>query len=130
MKDAREINLDKAVGVRVQSLREKNNDSREEMAEFLDCSKESVCKYERGVQAVKNWRLLILAERYHVSLDYLISGLDPEDLTTVPSYVVRLFQDADPEELEILNIHMRAASDLIELKRRVMTPKSSDLQKH
>lgn len=66
---------------------------------------------------MKYWRLVRVCELFHVSLDYLLRDYDSSDLGKVPSYVVKLFQDADETEFEILSCHILTARQMIDLIR-------------
>ena len=104
-------------GRKLRLLREQYDCSQEQLAEYLGCSQETIQKMERGVQSVKYWRLILICDRFNVSLDYLLRDFDASDLQTVPSYVVKLFQDADETEFEVLSRHMLNASQTIRLIR-------------
>lgn len=104
-------------GRKLRQLREQYDCSQEQLAEYLGCSEETIQKMERGVQSVKYWRLILICDRFNVSLDYLLRDFDASDLQTVLSYVVKLFQDADETEFEVLSRHMLNASQTIRLIR-------------
>ncbi len=110
LKDKEERVIAHNSGRKIKFLREQAKMSQEELAEALDYSAVSIGKVERGVQTMKYWRLIRLCEFFHVSLDYVVRDFDPSSLTSVPSYVVKLFEDADVMELEILSDHMKMAS--------------------
>ena len=117
LKDKRERNITTAFGKKLRQLREQYDWSQAQLAEYLGCSEETIQKMERGVQSVKYWRLIRICDLFDVSLDYLLRDFDSSDLQTVPSYVVKLFQDADETEFEILSRHMINASQTIRLIR-------------
>ena len=117
LKDKRERNITTVFGKKLRQLRERYDYSQEQLAEYLGCSEETIQKMERGVQSVKYWRLIRICDLFNVSLDYLLRDFDSSDLQTVPSYVVKLFQDADETEFEILSRHMINASQTIHLIR-------------
>ena len=117
LKDKRERNITTVFGKKLRQLRERYDCSQEQLAEYLGCSEETIQKMERGVQSVKYWRLIRICDLFNVSLDYLLRDFDSSDLQTVPSYVVKLFQDADETEFEVLSRHMLNASQTIRLIR-------------
>ena len=117
LKDEKERKVTAVCGKNIKQLRELNDYSQEKLAEYLGCSEETIQKIERGVQSVKYWRLILICDLFNVSLDYLLRDFDASDLQTVPSYVVKLFQEADETEFEILSRHMFNASQTIKLIR-------------
>ncbi len=116
IKDKKEREIAIACGKKIKYLREKENISQEKLAEILECSSATIGKIERGVTKIKSWRLIRFCEVFHVSMDYIMRDYDPSSLTPVPSYVIKLFEDADMIELEILSDHMKMASREIERK--------------
>jgi len=117
LRDENEIEVARICGKNIKKLRERDHYSQEKLAEYLDCSTESIGKVERGLQMMKIWRLIRLCELFHVSLDYLLRNYDPANLTGVPSYFVKLFHDADDVEFEILSDHMMSAGREIDRKK-------------
>lgn len=115
--DEKERKVTAVCGKHIRQLRELYDYSQEQLAEYLCCSEETIQKIERGVQSVKYWRLIRICDLFNVSLDYLLRDFDSSDLQTVPSYVVKLFQEADETEFEILSRHMINASQTINLIR-------------
>ena len=117
LKDKKERKIAVVCGKKIRQLRERNGYSQEQLAEYLGCSEITIGRVERGVQTMKYWRLIRICDLFHVSLDYLLRDFDSSDLQTVPSYVVKLFQDADETEFEVLSSHMITASQTINLIR-------------
>ena len=103
LKDENERTFARICGRNIRRLRESANYTQEELAGYLGCSVVSIGRVERGVQTIKTWRLIRLCDLFHVSLDYLVRGFDSSDLSPVPSYVVKLYKDADETELEMLS---------------------------
>ncbi len=116
LKDKNESTIASISGKKIKQLREQARLSQGELAEILECSEESIGKVERGIQTMKYWRLIRLCDLFHVSLDFLLRDFDPSSMTSVPTYVVKLFHDADVMELEILADHLKLASREIERK--------------
>lgn len=114
MKDKNENVYTRICGQNIRRLRKQEKYSLEKLAELLDCSDVTLGRAERGVQNMKIWRLVRFCDLFHVSLDDLYRGEGGTDSSTVPSYVVDLFQGADAVELEILSDHIISASREIE----------------
>lgn len=115
LKDKNERIIAGVCGQNIKKLRENANYSQEKLAQLLECSEETIGKVERGIQMMKFWRLIRLCEMFHVSLDYIVRDYDPTNLEKIPSYVVKLYQDADESDLEVLNRHVDLASDMLDL---------------
>ncbi len=115
LKDKNENKIAKVSGRKIKQLREKHHLSQAQLAEILECSVQSLGKVERGLQTMKYWRMVRLCEVFHVSLDYIVRDFDPSDVSSVPSYLVKLYNDADMMELEILSDHVQLAGKLIDL---------------
>lgn len=65
-------------GERLYELRNRKNISQEELAEILDVSRQSISKWENDKAYPEMTRLLFMSDYFHVSLDYLIRGLETE----------------------------------------------------
>ncbi len=126
IKDKNEREIAGISGKKIKYLREREKLSQHDLAEILECSEESIGKVERGIQTMKYWRLIRLCDKFHVSLDYILRDYDPSSVTPVPSYVIKLFKDADLMEMEILSDHMKMASKEINrlhsVEKRFNTP--------
>lgn len=119
IKDVQERNIARICGKNIKYLRERAKYSQDELALLLNCSEETIGKVERGLQTMRLWRLIRLSDMFHVSLDYLLRGKDYTDLNRVPSYLIKLFNDADMTELEILSDHMELADREIRRKHEL-----------
>lgn len=64
----------KEIGKRVKELRQKKDESQEDLANAINLSQNSISKMERGEVALTLENQLNIAEHYNVSLDYLIKG--------------------------------------------------------
>ncbi len=58
--------------LRIRDLREDNDLTQQQVAEMLMCDQSLYSKYERGEREIPLRLLIILAEYYGVSLDYLV----------------------------------------------------------
>ena len=58
--------------LRIRDLREDNDLTQHQVAEMLMCDQSLYSKYERGEREIPLRLLIILAEYYGVSLDYLV----------------------------------------------------------
>lgn len=66
------------IGERLIELRNKNNMTQEEFAEYMIVTRQSVSKWENGKAYPDVEKMIKIAELYNVSLDYLIRGEEAE----------------------------------------------------
>lgn len=64
----------KAVGMRIQELRKKNNETQKHLADIIHSTPNSISKLENGDMGLTFDNMLIIAEHYKVSLDFLCKG--------------------------------------------------------
>ena len=129
MKDLNEKAVAAAFGKRVKMLRLMTGISREKLVEELECSLRTLEKVEHGDRMMKTWRQIRFCRICNVSMDYLLRGIDGSDLEDVPVRVVEMYKEADSEELDILQKHMRSAEDEISRKRRIIEKYASLAEK-
>ena len=67
---------DKLIGQRIKRLREKAEMSQLELAVILGVSREKISKIESGAREAKAQDLLLIAEQFNVTTDYLLRGVD------------------------------------------------------
>lgn len=109
MKDRNEQILRLQLGERLKLLREQLGMTQAQLAEFLECTEETVSKAERGVCMMKYWRMIRLCRACNVTMDFLLCGIDHTDTDDVPIRVIEMYRHADPLEFRILQEHMQHA---------------------
>lgn len=62
---------------RIRELRLQHHETQREVAALLQTSQQAYMKYEKGINEMPIWRLVILCRHYGVSADYLL-GLEEE----------------------------------------------------
>lgn len=62
--------------VRIRNLREDNDKTQKEVAEYLFCDQSLYSKYERGQRDVPVGIIIKLAKLYHTSTDYILGLTD------------------------------------------------------
>ncbi len=65
---------------RVKELRRKRGMTQAALAEIIDVRQDSICIYEKGKNYPEVRRLLILADYFGVSLDYLMGRTDDPEV--------------------------------------------------
>lgn len=68
-------------GERLYELRKQAGLSQEELAEMLDVSRQSVSKWESDKGYLEMTRLIFLSDYFDISLDYLVRGVEKEDVS-------------------------------------------------
>lgn len=61
---------------RIKDLREDNDKTQKEVAEYLNMHRSVYCRYESGEREIPTWAVLKLAELYHTSTDYILGRTD------------------------------------------------------
>ena len=62
--------------LRLKDMREDNDLTQAQVAKILMCDQSLYSKYERGEREIPLRLLIVLAEYYNVSLDYLVGRTD------------------------------------------------------
>ncbi|MBQ9993578.1 MAG: helix-turn-helix transcriptional regulator [Clostridia bacterium] len=62
--------------LRIKDLREDNDLTQKQIADYLMCDQSLYSKYERGTREIPLRLLVLLADYYHTSLDYLVGRVD------------------------------------------------------
>ncbi len=64
----------KSVGLRIQELRKKNNETQKDLAGIINSTPNSISKLENGEMGLTFDNMILISEHYNVSLDYLCKG--------------------------------------------------------
>lgn len=64
------------LGKRIQELRQEKNMSQKELAEKINVSDVAVSRWERGTRIPSAESLLLLANFFNISADYLLGRID------------------------------------------------------
>ena len=67
---------DYTMQLRIKDLREDNDLTQKQIADYLMCDQSLYSKYERGTREIPLRLLILLADYYHTSLDYLVGRVD------------------------------------------------------
>jgi len=65
---------------RIKDLREDNDKTQKEIAEFLGMKQPQYCRYENGLRDIPSDVLIKLADFYGVSTDYILGRTDNQKL--------------------------------------------------
>ena len=64
---------------RLEFLREDNDLTQQQVADILHCQREVYRRYEKGTRELPLSYAIILAQRYKVSIDYIVGLTDNKD---------------------------------------------------
>lgn len=88
---------------RLRELRLEKGESQEEVAKLLSLSRTSYCKYEIGTYEPAIESLLILANHYRVTVDYLVGRTDTpfgsEDYSTDEIELIAEYRKSDKQDM-------------------------------
>ena len=68
-------------------LREENNMTQQQLADFLNLERSSIAKYEKGKSTPNPETLLAISKIFNTTVDYLIKGTQTEVANTVHSQI-------------------------------------------
>lgn len=103
--------LNKAIGRRVRDLREYNNFTRENLAEYADISVQFLADIEAGRKSMTTTVLYKMARSLHVSTDYLVYGNVSGDRTDSIQIMLETLSSPEREMAErILQYYIRGLS--------------------
>lgn len=57
---------------RLENLRTDSDKTQQEIATILNCQREVYRRYEKGIHEIPVWAVIILADYYNVSVDYIL----------------------------------------------------------
>ncbi|MDR2419571.1 MAG: helix-turn-helix domain-containing protein [Treponema sp.] len=126
----RGFHLDEELANRFRSIRSKTGLSQKDFAATLDISQSAIAEIERGSREPSRNMMVALANKYHISLDWLLLGVEPtpggtaqdtEDVAALKKEISDLegkIRDLEAENKEI-------SRELLERMRQLV-----DLQNH
>ncbi len=88
---------------RIRELREDNDKTQKEIADYLGTAYQYYAVYEKGTSEISFERAIMLAKYYNVSLDYIAgltnkkSGLDTPKLTKEQAELIAMLNDLSPK---------------------------------
>jgi transcriptional regulator with XRE-family HTH domain len=98
-----------SIGDKIKRLRKDNNLTQEVLAEQLDISYTYLSQIERGVRGISIDILILFANRFNVSVDYLLSDYLNKDIgkesKEIDDELLKILEDKTPtEKLKFVNI--------------------------
>lgn len=100
------------IGQNISSLRVKANLTQEELAELIDVSKSFLAHVEAGQKCFSVYRLRLLADALHVSMDALFYG-DGRDV--IAKNIAGMLVDKSREEPDAIERVMHTCADLYKI---------------
>ena len=91
MKDKQKRILDlEEMGARLKKLREDAKMSQEKLAELLDCKRSTIINYEKGYTILPVARLDQYVQKFGVSADFILYGVDEEQTESITEQIQRM----------------------------------------
>lgn len=79
--------MQRAIGERITQLRVQRHETQQELAAALGVSAGTPSRWERGIVLPNTLQVLALAQRYNISVEYLLLGGSPgEQLVRLPDF--------------------------------------------
>ncbi|MGN0674707.1 MAG: helix-turn-helix domain-containing protein [Oscillospiraceae bacterium] len=104
---------------RIRELREDNDKTQREVAEYLGTPYQYYAVYEKGTSEISFERAIALAKYYNVSLDYIAGltndkrGLASSDLKKEQAELLNFAEQLTPEEKQKVSVILKMLSDII-----------------
>ncbi|MBQ9049208.1 MAG: helix-turn-helix transcriptional regulator [Lachnospiraceae bacterium] len=107
-----------AIGKRVSTLRKMNGMTQENLAELLDCSVKHISHSERGIALLSLEKYLFLSDYFGCSLDYLLKGVTPSDVSpSLPTPILEILRQGENEEQELLLAYLNMYSKIRNMRK-------------
>ena len=91
------------IGKRVATLRKQHNLSQAQLAEQIGSTSKHISEIERGVTGISIDTQVLLCEKLHCSLDFLIKGDEFRTVDSIlPEPIVEILQSEDQAEKDLL----------------------------
>lgn len=81
----------KSVGLRIQKLRKRNKENQKDLASVISTTPNSISKLENGEIGLTFDNMILIAEHYNVSLDYLCKGEGGSNLLETLNKYIKLY---------------------------------------
>ncbi|MDD6207583.1 MAG: helix-turn-helix transcriptional regulator [Clostridiales bacterium] len=101
------------IGQRIASLRKEHHITQEQFAEIMDISVKHCSEVERGLSSLSLEKLISVSDYFDCSMDYLVHGTDPDNLTlSFPNTMIEIMRSDNEKEKELLNEYLRMYAKL------------------
>ena len=80
-----------SIADRIQTLRKGHGISQEELADIIGVSRQAISKWESGQTTPDIEKIILLSDYFHVTTDYLLKGITPNETTSDSNIDARLF---------------------------------------
>ena len=95
--------MDRAIlGKRLREERTRSGLTQEQTAEYINVSTAYIGLIERGERSVTLEKIILLAECFHVSVDYLLKDFLPYDSSTDDKQMLQLWSHATEDEKALI----------------------------
>ena len=95
--------MDRAIlGKRLREERTRSGLTQEQTAEYINVSTAYIGLIERGERSVTLEKIILLAECFHVSVDYLLKDFLPHDASKDDKQILQLWSHATEDEKALI----------------------------
>ena len=95
-----------------------NGMTQENLAELLDCSVKHISHSERGIALLSLEKYLFLSDYFGCSLDYLLKGVTPSDVSpSLPAPILEILRQGENEEQELLLAYLNMYSKIRNMRK-------------
>ena len=101
------------IGKRVAMLRKQKSMTQAQLAEQINSTAKHISEIERGVTGISIDMQVLLGERLHCSLDYLIKGDNYKSVDSIlPPKILEVLQSNNTEEIHLLLNYLKMYEQL------------------
>lgn len=98
----------KELGARIRELREKSCETQQKLADHIFTTQNYISKLEKGISFPSINTLLIIARHYNVSIDYLCTGNDKEDILAILDKYIKPVSIVTEKETDYLTVNINS----------------------
>ena len=97
-----------SIGKRVAALRKQHNLSQAQLADQIGSTNKHISEIERGVTGISIDTQVLLCDKLHCSLDYLIKGAEFRSVDSIlPEAIIEVLLSQDEYETELLLSYLK-----------------------
>lgn len=107
--------LNQNIGFRIAKLRKEHHMTQAELAEVLDISIKHCSSVERGLSRLSIEKLIDVADLFHTSLDYLISGkiISDQYSELFPAVLLESLDSDDESQIDLFQRFLQLYGELL-----------------
>ena len=96
-------NSNENIGKRIASLRKQHHLTQAQLGELIGSTSKHISEIERGVTGISIDTQVLLADKLHCSLDYLIKGEEFKSIDSfLPEFIIEKLLSNDEKEINLI----------------------------